>query len=162
MNEKMKKFVKDAQNKAEDAIVKTMNFIEKHPVACTIGGIAASSVVAGVIGKKIGFKDGDSVGYERALCEEDEWIQGSQDLSKCFVNVSEEVRNRGDDLGDILNGAMLMHMEDGDVYTVFKHGGKLMVDTDTGEDVVRLIDEKFHQPIGTIARIKFDEWMGHN
>lgn len=162
MNEKMKKFLTDARDKAEDTVVKALNFIEKHPVACTIGGIAASGIVAGAIGKKIGFKDGDAVGYERALCEEDEWIQGSQDLSKCFVNVSEEVQNRGDDLGDILNGAMLMHMEDGDVYTVFKHGGKLMVDTDTGEDVVRLIDEKFHQPISTIARIKFDEWMGHN
>jgi hypothetical protein len=162
MNEKTKKFLTDARNKAEDAIVKAKAFIEKHPVACTIGGIAASSVVAGVIGKKIGFNDGDSVGYERALCEEDEWIQGSQDLSKCFVNVSERVQNRGDKLGDILNGAMLMHMEDGDVYTVFKHGGKLMVDTDTGSDIVSLVDEKFHQPIDTIARVKFDEWMGHN
>jgi hypothetical protein len=37
-----------------------------------------------------------------------------------------------------------------------------MVDTDTGSDIVSLVDEKFHQPIDTIARVKFDEWMGHN
>ena len=63
MNEKVKKFLTDARNKTEDAIVKAKNFIEKHPVACTIGGIAASSVVAGVVGK-IAYADGFDAGYD--------------------------------------------------------------------------------------------------
>jgi hypothetical protein len=69
MNEKTKKFLTDARNKAEDAIVKAKAFIEKHPVACTIGGIAASSVVAGVIGKKVGYSNGFDVGYDEGQKE---------------------------------------------------------------------------------------------
>lgn len=63
MNEKMKNFLTAARDKVEDDIVKAKEFIEKHPVACTIGGIAASSVVAGVIGK-IAYADGFDAGYD--------------------------------------------------------------------------------------------------
>ena len=62
MNEKTKKFLTSVRDKAEDTIVKTKLFIEKHPIACTIGGIAASSVIAGAIGK-IAYADGFDAGY---------------------------------------------------------------------------------------------------
>lgn len=63
MNEKTRMFLTEVRNEAEDAIVKAKIFIEKHPVACTIGGIAASSVVAGVI-SKIAYADGFDAGYD--------------------------------------------------------------------------------------------------
>lgn len=63
MDKKVKNFLTAARDKVEDDIVKAKEFIEKHPVACTIGGIAASSVVAGVIGK-IAYADGFDAGYD--------------------------------------------------------------------------------------------------
>ena len=64
MNEKTKKFLTDARNKAEDAIVKAKLFIEKHPIACTIGGIAASSAIG-----KIAYADGFYAGYDEGQKE---------------------------------------------------------------------------------------------
>lgn len=68
MNEKTRRFLTEVRNEAEDAIVKAKLFIEKHPVACTIGGIAASSMIAGVIGK-IAYADGFDAGYDEGQTE---------------------------------------------------------------------------------------------
>lgn len=76
MNEKVKNFLTAARDKVEDDIVKAKELIEKHPVACTIGGIAASSVVAGVIGK-IAYADGFDAGYD----------EGQKDLSSTMSMV---------------------------------------------------------------------------
>lgn len=158
---KFEQIKKEAVNKVEDGIVKAKIFIEKHPVACAIGGTAIGAVIAGAIGKKIGYNEGDSDGYERCLCDEDDWIQGTQDLSQCYINVSDKVKESGRKVSDMVAGAMLMKMEDGERFAVLKEGGKIMVDTDLDNKVKDLIDDKFYQPLDSITRIPYDDWMGH-
>jgi hypothetical protein len=158
---KFEQIKKEAVSKVEDGIVKAKIFIERHPVACAIGGTAIGAVIAGAIGKKVGYDKGNSDGYERCLCDEDDWIQGTQDLSQCYINVSDKVKESGRKVSDMVAGAMLMKMEDGERFAVLKEDGKIMVDTDLDSKVKELIDDKFYHPLGSITRIPYDDWMGH-
>ena len=124
---KFEQIKKEAVNKVENGIVKAKIFIEKHPVACAIGGTAIGAIVAGAIGKKIGFKDGFNAG----LCDEDEWVYNGQPTDKMYMNIGEDSKFMLDKdvQGAVIRGACCMHLEEGDGVAVLRRDGKLLIDT---------------------------------
>lgn len=127
MDKKTKAILKDVRNKVEDTIVKAKEIIEKHPVACTIGGAAVSAIIAGAIGKKVGFKDG----FDAGLRDEDEWVYKGQPTDKMYMNVGEDSKFMLDKdvQGALVRGACCMHLEEGDGVAVLRRNGELLIDT---------------------------------
>ena len=129
---KFEQIKKEAVNKVEDSIVKAKIFIEKHPVACAIGGTAIGAIVAGAIGKKVGFKDG----YEAMSDEADLWVRNDQPMNEMYLKAKDGNRFIEDNLAmrDLLLGACAMHLEDGDAVAVVRTAGELFVDTTLESD----------------------------
>ena len=148
MNEKTKKFLMDARDKAEDAIVKTKEFIEKHPVACTVGGIVASGLVAGVIGKKIGFKDG----YDAMEQNAEDWIHNDQPVDKVYTFMTKENKWYGENdplaKRNLIRGAMAMHLNEGDSVGVFRTAEGLFID-----GCIEPTDETINSAIETFTEV---------
>lgn len=129
---KFEQIKKEAVNKVEDSIVKAKIFIEKHPVACAIGGTAIGAVIAGAIGKKVGFKDG----YETMADKAESWVRNDQPMDEVYLNGEDGNKFVEDSLAmrNLLRGACAMHLEDGDAVAVVRTAGELFVDTTLESD----------------------------
>lgn len=124
---KFKQIKKEAVSKVEDGIVKAKIFIEKHPVACAIGGTAIGAIVAGAIGKKIGFKDG----YKTMATEVNDWIYNDQPTDKMYLNCIENGKfmENTKESRNLIRAACAMHLDEGDGVAVLRRDGKLLIDT---------------------------------
>lgn len=103
----------------EDAIVKTNEFIHKHPVLSTFGGLAIGTAVSGAIGYFKGKNDGIDIGKEL------EWQRTQDDFEAGYTdNVLVDIRE-SDGFSDnaisrIMSGAAYMHLEPGKMVKVFR------------------------------------------
>lgn len=117
-----KKFVeikKKVQNDVEDAIVKTNEFIHKHPALSAFGGMAIGAVASGVIGYFKGKNEGINIGKEL------EWQKTQDDFDAGYTDtvLLDHVDKDGfsdNALSRIMAGAAYMHLEPGKMVKVFR------------------------------------------
>lgn len=153
----MKEKLKKVRDKVEDAIVKTYNWTQKHPVLTAIGTTVLGSVVTGAIAYKVGESRGETNGMEihaRALGEK------IQKQSPGTINILVENDEWGPYAGptephdlvtesgkrlEAITGAMMMNLDEGYGAYVWNGGDSLNVAIIEEPDIATSLMEEMEE-----------------
>lgn len=139
---KFEQIKKEAVNKVEDSIVKAKIFIEKHPVACAIGGTAIGAVIAGAIGKKIGYDNGTN----ETANDYNTWLEGTNNPDKIYLIADENVKSTKDLFNRALYGGSVMNLDNNEYCVVAKDDrGTLVVDKILNGDIIARINKRLYE-----------------
>lgn len=139
---KFEQIKKEAVSKVEDSIVKAKIFIEKHPVACAIGGTAIGAVIAGAIGKKIGYDNGTN----ETANDYNTWLEGTNNPDKIYLIADENVKSTKDLFNRALYGGSVMNLDNNEYCIVAKDDrGTLVVDKILNGDIIARINKRLYE-----------------